>query len=72
MSSLLNAEKEDSFPRPDSPALYDLDRALVETAEEIEFDWPKFLPVERIKAGITEIALGLLLFAGLVAFCASR
>jgi hypothetical protein len=36
---------------------------------KIEFDWPEFLPVERIKAGIIEIALGFLLFAGLVAFC---
>jgi hypothetical protein len=27
-------------------------------------DWPYFPPLERIKAGITEIALGLLVFAG--------
>ena len=67
MSLLLNVEKEESFPRPDSLAIYDLDRALVEAAEEIEFDWPEFLPVERIKAGITEIALGFLLFAALIA-----
>jgi hypothetical protein len=51
--------------RPDSPAPYDLDRALVEAAEEMEFDLPEYLPVERIKAGITEIAVGFLLFAGL-------
>ena len=26
---------------------YDLDRALVEAAEEINIDWPEFLPVAR-------------------------
>jgi hypothetical protein len=46
----------------DSPALSDLDRALIEAAEEMRFDWPEFLPVERI----TEMALASLLFAGLV------
>ena len=69
MSLLLNTEKKDSLSPPDSPASDDLDRALVKPAEEIEFDWPEFLPVERIRAGIMEIALGFLLFAGLVAFC---
>ena len=69
MSLLLNTEKKDSLSPPDSPASDDLDRVPVEAAEEIEFDWPEFLPVERIKAGIMEIALGFLLFAGLVAFC---
>ena len=44
------------------PALSDLDRALIEAAEEMSFDWPEFLPVERI----TEMALASLLFAGLV------
>ena len=66
MSLLLTAEKKDSLSRPHSPAPYDLDGALVEATEEIEFDWPELLPVERIKAGIAEIALGFLLFAGLV------
>ena len=70
MSLLLNAEREESFPGPDSLATHDLDRALVEAAEEIEIDWPESLPVERIKAGVTEIALGFLLFAGLLAMCA--
>ena len=46
-----------------------LDRGLVEVSEEVKFDWPGFLPVERIKAGITEIAVGLIVFAALVAFC---
>jgi len=67
MSLLLNVEKEESFPRPELLANYDLDRTLVEAAEEIEFDWPEFLPAERIKAGIMEIALGFVLFAALVA-----
>jgi hypothetical protein len=41
---------------------------LVE-ASEIRFDSRQFLPSERIKAGITQIALGLIMFAALVAFC---
>ena len=45
---------------------YDLDRAFLEAAEEMRFDWPEFAPAERIKAGIMEIAFGLLLFAALV------
>jgi hypothetical protein len=36
---------------------------------EIRFDWPQFLPIERIKAGLTEVALGVIMFAALVAFC---
>ena len=46
-----------------------LDGELVQVSEEIKFDWPEFLPVERIKAGIMESALGLIVFAALVAFC---
>jgi len=45
-----------------------LEGELVEVSE-IRFDWPQFLPVERIKAGLTEIALGLTMFAALVVFC---
>jgi hypothetical protein len=41
-----------------------LDRGLVEVSEEVKFDWPGFLPVERIKAGIREIAVGLIVFCG--------
>jgi hypothetical protein len=66
MSLLPNVEKRDL--RADSPAPYDLDRALVQAAEEMRFDWPEFLPVERIKAGISEIIVGLILFAALLAF----
>jgi hypothetical protein len=39
---------------------------------EARSGWPQSLPVERIKAGLTEIALGLAMFAALVAFCCSR
>jgi hypothetical protein len=69
----IEMEKSSSRPdsvRPDSLVTHDLDRALVEAAEEIDIDWPESLPVERIKAGIMEIALGFLLCAGLAAFCA--
>ena len=66
---LVNAEKKDSVSLADSPVPHDLERALAEAGEEMDFDWPEFLPGERIKAGITEIVLGLLLVAGLVAFC---
>lgn len=68
-----SAERYDS-PKAKSPSGYgapepsDLDRALVEAAEEMSFNWPEFLPVERIGAGIAQMALGLLLFAGLLAF----
>jgi hypothetical protein len=49
-----------------------LNRDFVDISEEVKFDWPEFLPVERIKAGITEIALGLIVFAALVMFCRSN
>ena len=58
-----------SLQEKDSPTPYDLDRALAESAEEMPFDWRKLLPSERTKNRIMEIALGLLLFAALVAFC---
>jgi len=47
------------------PEVSDLDRAFL---EEMIFDWPEFLPAERIEVGIAQMALGLLLFAGLHAF----
>jgi hypothetical protein len=46
-----------------------LDGELVEDSEDIRFDWPELLPAERIKAGITEIFLGLIAFAATIAFC---
>ena len=48
-----------------------LDRTLIEASEKTR-DWQLFLPIERIKTGITEIALGLLMFVALVAFCCSH
>jgi hypothetical protein len=66
MNLQLGSEKEDRFARPDSPHPCDL---LDELVEEIEVDWPAFLPVERVASGIMQIALGWLLFAGLVVFC---
>jgi len=66
---LVNSEKKDSLSLADSPARHDLERALAEAAEEMDFDWPEFLSGERIKAGITEIVLGFPLVAGFVAFC---
>jgi len=35
-------------------------------------NWPEILPVERIEVGIEQMALGLLLFAGLLAFAHFR
>src|SRR5215469_12351326 len=54
--------------RKDSETLSDLDRALLEASEELDFDWPEFLPVERVIRGITEIALGCALVAGVAVF----
>ena len=48
------------------------DMKLDEVSERIEFGWSEFLPSERIKAGITEIFLGLIAFAAIVAFCCFR
>jgi hypothetical protein len=43
----VHAPPEDSLSM-----LPSLDRALIEAAEEMNFDWPELLPVKRIKAGI--------------------
>jgi hypothetical protein len=40
----------------------------VPASEKMNFDWPDSLPIERIKAGLTEIALAFVFFAGLVTF----
>ena len=48
-------------------APYDLDGALAEAAKEINVDWPEFLPVQRLKAGMAKTALRLLLLAGVFA-----
>jgi hypothetical protein len=68
-----SVESDDS-PKAKSPSgdggpeLSDLDRALLEAAEEMSFNWPEFLPVERIGERIAQMALALLLFAALLAF----
>lgn len=56
----------------DEVSMNNQERALVDAAEEMRFDWPELLPVERIKEGVTEIALWSFLAAGVVAaggFC---
>ena len=45
------------------------DPELVAVSEELKFHWPELLPVERIRAGITEIAFGVIVFGALVVFC---
>jgi hypothetical protein len=50
----------------------DIHDVLVDASEEVNFDWPDSLAIERIKAGLIEIALAFLLFAGLVTFCLQR
>jgi hypothetical protein len=54
--------------RKDSGTLSDLDRALLDAAEELDFDWPEFVLVERVIRGITEIALGCALVTGVAVF----
>ena len=45
----------------------DLDDAFEAMTEEMKFDWPEFSPVERIKAGLIQSALGLVWFLALIA-----
>ena len=45
-----------------------LDGNSVEGSEKT-YGWPHVLPIERVKTGIAEIALGLLVFAALEVFC---
>ena len=59
--------KAKSLRSPDSPALSDLDGALVEAAEEMDFAWREFLPVERIEPVLIGIAMWLLLFVSVAA-----
>jgi hypothetical protein len=47
---------------------FDLRDVLVDASEKMIFDCPDSLPIERIKAGSSEIVLAFLLFAGLVTF----
>jgi hypothetical protein len=66
MSLLPNVEEKDQ--PADSQTSHVLDVALFQLAEGMKFDWPESLPVERIKTGISEIALGFILFLALLVF----
>jgi hypothetical protein len=55
-----------------SYAPFGIDEATIVPVTKGKFDRPDSLPAERIKAGLVEILLGCLLFAGLVAFCVER
>jgi len=54
-------------PDEDEVSMINQQKTLVDAAEEMRFDWPELLPVERIQGGLTEIALWLFLVVGLVA-----
>jgi hypothetical protein len=41
---------------------------MAEASTKMSFDWPDSLSIERIKAGLTEIALAFVFFAGVVTF----
>jgi hypothetical protein len=40
-----------------------LDMVFVETLEQVRFDWPKSLAVERIRIGIAEIGVAMVVLA---------
>ena len=44
----------------------DLDDAFEAMTEEMNFDWPKVSPVDRMKAGLIQSTLGLVLFLALI------
>jgi hypothetical protein len=52
----------------DSPLTDDLDRWPTEVEHETRSNWPERQEVERIKAGISEISLALLLLMVLISF----
>ena len=53
-------------PDEDEVSTINQQKALVDAAEEMKFDWPELLPVERIQEGLTELALWLFLAVGVV------
>lgn len=55
-----------------SCAPFGIDEATLVSVTKRKFDRPNSLSAERIKAGLVEILIGCLLFAGLVAFCIER
>ena len=44
-----------------------LDTVFAETVEQVQFDWPEYLAVERIRIGIAEIGATLVVLAVLTA-----
>jgi hypothetical protein len=46
----------------------DIRDGSVDAPGKKNFDWPDSLPIERIRAGLTEIALAFVFLAGLVTF----
>jgi hypothetical protein len=40
-----------------------LDTVFAETLEQVQFDWPEYLAVERIRIGIAEIGATLVVLA---------
>ena len=62
------SEGVESLNEADAPGSDDPRRGPIETAQEMKFDHPEVLKWDRIKAGITEIILGLLLLAALIGF----
>jgi hypothetical protein len=55
---------EPDQPPNGSPMPTDLDTALFEIAEALDFDWPESLAVERVHAGVGEIVASAFAFAG--------
>jgi hypothetical protein len=49
-----------------------IDYVAIARSRKRNLDRPDWLPAEKIKAGLTEIVLGCLLFAALIAFCIDR
>ena len=59
---------EEQESHQSSYALLAIDEATIVPVTKGKFDRPDSLRADRIKAGLVEILLGFLLFAGLVAF----
>jgi hypothetical protein len=70
MSPQQDNEKEFGLSQPNLNRSRDLDGAFIELVERIEIDLPEFQPMACIGPGITLIASGLLLVAGVVTVCA--
>jgi hypothetical protein len=58
-----NTAEEDTTP----VEVVDLNDAFAAMTAAMKFDWPEFSPTDRIKAGLIESALGLVLFLAMIA-----